>query len=133
MLTSPSKQTVLPRPKKNATIKNTNKADLSIEINIDSSGTHQPEPKLSVPQIFTISFNYLEQIFHTKVMAVNYGDGQTIYKTVLGSKLNKSAAVCWLAKQPQGWVLQLGNDIELTLLKAITSAIEYQKSVINKL
>jgi hypothetical protein len=69
----------------------------------------------------------LEQVFHTKVLEVKYSDCQIIYKAVLGSKLSKSKII-WLQHQPQGWALQLGKDIDLRLLKAITFAIEHRLS-----
>ena len=85
------------------------------------------ENRFSVSKIFTISFNYLEHVCHTKVMEVKYGSNRAIYKAALGSKFSKSAIVCWLQHQPQGWTLQLGQDIDQRLVTAITLAIDRRK------
>jgi hypothetical protein len=126
-------QTVTSRPaiSTNKTELNTNKpidhADLSIDASVKKEIPDNTKSKFSVSKIFTITFKYLEQTFHTKVMEVRYGNGQSLFKAVLGSNLSKGTTICWLQRQPQGWALQMGNDIDLGLLKAITFAIDHRK------
>ncbi|MCO5946782.1 hypothetical protein [Mucilaginibacter flavidus] len=84
---------------------------------------------LALLEIFKIKFNFLTQIHHTKVMKVNYGNNNAIYKVVLFSILSPGASICWLEHLFQGWIMLLGNNIGEGLKEAITSAIEYQEEL----
>lgn len=84
---------------------------------------------LALLEIFPIKFNFLTRIHHTKVMKVNYGNRNAIYKVVLFSILSPGASICWLEHLPQDWILLLGNDIGEGLKEAITSAIECQEEL----
>jgi hypothetical protein len=131
MLTTTSKPTLYSRPdrSKNKTSLRANEPRVGgdetcpvsaiIEENKGSIDT-----RLSEDNIFTISIIYLEQVFQTKVMKTTYRDNRSIYKIALGSKLSKSTNICWLQSSPQGWTLQMGSDIKIDLINAITLAIE---------
>jgi hypothetical protein len=78
----------------------------------------------SLSKIFSIKFKYLEQIYHTKALKTAHGYGDPFYKVVLSSSFNPGASICWLQRQPQGWIMLLGPDLGEGLKNAITSAIE---------
>ena len=79
---------------------------------------------LHLLEIFSIKFNYLKQIHHTKVMKVNYKNKSAFYKVVLCSSISNSSSICWLEHLPQGWGMLLGQELDEVLKGAITSAIE---------
>jgi len=83
--------------------------------------------ELSSPKIFKITFQYLDQIIHTKVLKVGYHNQQSMYKVVLISDICKYLSICWLQQSPQGWLLLLGPELDDNLKLAITSAIESQE------
>ena len=80
--------------------------------------------ELSSPKIFKITFQYLDQIIHTKVLKVGYHNQQSMYKVVLISDICKYLSICWLQQSPQGWLLLFGPELDDNLKLAITSAIE---------
>lgn len=84
---------------------------------------------LALLEIFKIKFNFLTQIHYTKVMKVNYGNNNAIYKIVLFSILCPGSSICWLEHLSEGWIMLLGNNIGEGLKKAITSAIEYKEEL----
>jgi len=83
--------------------------------------------ELSSPKIFKITFQYLDQIIHTKVLKVGYHNQQSMYKVVLISDICKYLPICWLQQSPQGWLLLFGPELDDNLKLAITSAIESQE------
>jgi len=83
--------------------------------------------ELSSPKIFKITFQYLDQIIHTKVLKVGYHNQQSMYKVVLISDICKYLSICWLQQSPQGWLLLFGPELDDNLKLAITSAIESQE------
>jgi hypothetical protein len=92
----------------------------------------KPEPALQVVETqhtdnFTITFSYAQQLHRTKVLRVGSGYKKPVYmyKVVLNSRLsNGEAKMCWLQQNGQNWDVLLGDNIDATLLKAITTAIE---------
>ena len=91
------------------------------------------EPALQVVETqqhadnFTITFSYAQQLHRTKVLRIGSGYKKPVYmyKVVLNSRLsNGEAKLCWLQQNEQNWDVLLGNNIDKTLLKAITTAIE---------
>ena len=90
------------------------------------------EPALQVVETqqidnFTITFSYAQQLHRTKVLRVGSGYKKPVYmyKVVLNSRLsNGEAKMCWLQQNGQNWDVLLGDNIDDTLLKAITTAIE---------
>jgi hypothetical protein len=83
--------------------------------------------RLSSHKIFTITFNYLEQVYHTKVLKVTYSGNQPLYKVALSSSISNSTPICWLQHQPQGWTMPLGQELDERLKQAITLAIGCQE------
>jgi len=83
--------------------------------------------ELSTSKIFKVTFQYLDQAVHTKVLKVGYHNQQHIYKVVLISCICKYLPICWLQQSPQGWLLLLGPELDDNLKMAITSAIESQE------
>jgi hypothetical protein len=88
---------------------------------------HTVETGLFTADIFTISFNYLQQVVQMKVMKISYCDRRAIYKMVLGSDLGQTVRDCWLQHAPQGWVTVLGQGLADDLKRAITTAISFQE------
>jgi len=80
--------------------------------------------ELSTSNIFKITFQYLDQIIHTKVLKVGYHNQQSIYKVALVRDICKYLPICWLQQSPQGWLLLFGPELDDNLKLAITSAIE---------
>jgi hypothetical protein len=80
--------------------------------------------ELSTSKIFKITFQYLDQTIHTKVLKVGYHNKQSIYKVALISDLCNYLPICWLQQSPQGWLLLLGSELDDNLKMVITSAIE---------
>ena len=106
----------------------TRKAEAAIK-----PSANKAEPALQVvetqasPDNFTITFSYAQQLHRTKVLRVGSGYRKPayVYKVVLNSRLSSGEAkLCWLQQNEQGWDILLGNDIDTTLIKAITTAIE---------
>ncbi|WCT11861.1 hypothetical protein [Mucilaginibacter jinjuensis] len=100
-------------------------------VNKPSAG--KSEPALQVVETqqradnFTITFSYAQQLHRTKVLRIGSGYKRPVYmyKVVLNSRLsNGEAKLCWLQQNEQNWDVLLGNNIDKTLLKAITTAIE---------
>ena len=87
----------------------------------------QAQNKLSSSRIFNIIFNYTGQVYHTKVLKVTYSNNQSLYKVALSSSINNNTPICWLQKQPQGWTMPLGQELDERLKQAITSAIACQE------
>jgi len=79
--------------------------------------------RLSSHKIFSITFNYLGQVYHTKVLKVTYSGNQSLYKVALSSKIADHSSICWLQYQTQGWDLLLGHELDERLKQAITLAI----------
>jgi hypothetical protein len=95
--------------------------------------TGKPEPALQVVETqqhadnFTITFSYAQQLHRTKVLRIGsgYKNPVYVYKVVLNSRLSSGEAkLCWLQQNEQNWHVLLGNNLDATLLKAITKAIE---------
>ena len=84
----------------------------------------QVQDKLAVSEIFTITFPYLGQLRHTKVLKVTYSGNQSLYKVALSSNLVNNTPICWPQYQPQGWAMLFGQELDETLKQAITIAIE---------
>jgi hypothetical protein len=82
---------------------------------------------LLTSKIFKITFQYLDQAIHTKVLKVAYHSQQSIYKVVLVSDICKYLPICWLQQGPQGWALLLGPELDENLKMVITAAIESQE------
>ncbi|WP_040626835.1 hypothetical protein [Mucilaginibacter paludis] len=93
----------------------------------DSEPQEETQTALSTFKIFTIKFNYLALIHHTKVMKVKYGSSNHIYKVVFFSILSPGASICWFEHLPHNWVSLLGNGMDYGLKEAITAAIENQE------
>lgn len=106
----------------------TRKAEAAINATVD-----KPEAALQVVETqhhadnFTITFSYAQQLHRTKVLRVGSGYRKPVYvyKVVLNSRLSSGEAkLCWLQQTEQGWDILLGNNIDTTLIEAITTAIE---------
>jgi hypothetical protein len=91
------------------------------------------EPTLKVvdteqtPNNFTITFSYAQQLHRTKVLKVGAGYRKPafVYKVVLNSRLSTGESqLCWLQQTQKGWDVLLGEDLDIQLIKAITTAIE---------
>jgi hypothetical protein len=82
---------------------------------------------LSSHKIFKITFNYLGQVYHTKVLKVTYSGNQSLYKVALSSNIIAHSSVCWLQYEPQGWTMPLGQELDEKLKQAITLAIGCQE------
>jgi hypothetical protein len=87
--------------------------------------------RLSSHKIFTITFNYLGQVYQTKVLKVTYSGNQSVYKVALSSKIANHSSVCWLQYEPQGWVMLLRQELDEGLKQAITLAIMCQEFSLN--
>nr|WP_294949781.1 hypothetical protein [uncultured Mucilaginibacter sp.] len=74
-------------------------------------------------KIFTISFNYQQKGYRTKVMKVLYAGKDAMYKVVMPASLNSGTCMYWLQRQEQGWEIIIGEPMDSKLLKAITTAI----------
>lgn len=83
--------------------------------------------RLSSHKIFTITFNYLGQVYYTKVLKVTYSSNQSLYKIALSSSLNNNTSICWMQHQPQGWAMLLAQELDERLKQAIALAIECQE------
>lgn len=83
--------------------------------------------RLSPHKIFSITFNYLGQVYHTKVLKVTYSGNQSLYKVALSSSISNSTPICWLQHPPQGWTMPLGQGLDERLKQAITLAIGCQE------
>ena len=90
--------------------------------------TNEPTAKnsngLASSKIFTISFSYLKKAYRTNVMKVIYSDREAMYKVVMPSDLNNGTIVHWLQRLDQKWNILLGEDMEVKLLKSVTTAID---------
>jgi hypothetical protein len=87
--------------------------------------------RLSSHKIFSITFNYLGHVYHTKVLKVTYSANQPLYKVALSSSISNNTPICWLQHQPQGWTMPLGQELEERLKQAITLAIGCQEFYLN--
>ena len=88
--------------------------------------------KLPAPsKIFAIKFNYLQTLYHTKVLKVDRDYGDPFYKVALSSSISKNASICWLQQEQQGWSMLLGPELDERLKQAITSAIECHEELNN--
>jgi hypothetical protein len=79
------------------------------------------------PNNFTITFSYAQQLHRTKVLKVGAGYRKPVYvyKVVLSSRLSSGQSqLCWLQQTQQGWDVVLGENLDIQLIKAITTAIE---------
>jgi hypothetical protein len=88
---------------------------------------HILQTGLFTADIFTINFNYLQQVVQMKVMKISYCDRRIIYKVVLNSNLRQTIRDCWLQHTPHGWVTVLGQGLADDLKHAITTAISFQE------
>jgi len=89
---------------------------------------HTLKNELLTADIFTINFNYLQQVSQMKVMRISYPSRRAIYKVVLSSNFRQNLRDCWLAHEQQGWVTVLGQELADDLKRAITTAISFQES-----
>ncbi len=87
--------------------------------------------KLSSSKIFSITFSYLGQLYHTRVLKVTYSGNQSLYKVALSTKIADHSSVCWLQYEPQGWAMLLGQELDERLKQAITIAIGCQEFYLN--
>lgn len=81
---------------------------------------------LSSSKIFIITFSYSGIEYHTKVLKVIYREKESIYKVVLSSSLT-NIWMCWLRRQPQGWEIVFGQELDEELKQSITSAIDREE------
>jgi hypothetical protein len=91
------------------------------------SARHTLETGLFTADIFTISFNYLQQVAQMKVLKISYSDRRAIYKVILSSSFRQNVRDCWLQHEPQGWVTVLGPGLADDLKRAITTAISFHE------
>jgi hypothetical protein len=82
---------------------------------------------LLTADIFTISFNYLQQPAQMKVLKISYPGRRAIYKVIISSGFRQTVRDCWLQHGPQGWVILLGQGLADELKRAITTAISFQE------
>jgi len=88
---------------------------------------HTLKTDLLTADIFTISFNYLQQVAKMKVLKISYPGRRAIYKVVLSSCFHQTVRDCWLQHGPQGWMILLGQGLADDLKRAITTAISFQE------
>jgi hypothetical protein len=88
---------------------------------------HILQTGLFTADIFTINFNYLQQVIQMKVLKISYCDRRVIYKVVLNSNLCQTIRDCWLQHTPHGWVTVLGQGLADDLKRAISTAISFQE------
>jgi hypothetical protein len=85
--------------------------------------TAPPKSVQDAADIFSITYNYRNELHYTRVVKVGNNDA-AFYKVALSSQVCGNQCLCWLKKEPQGWQMLLGQPIEAGLMTAITEAIE---------